>query len=162
MMRGVPFVQACGSPFAVGYEHGNRLGPRLRDFLADGRGRLDRLLPTPMPAARLRALLDEYTDAIRTATPRLFAEIEGLAAGAGVRVLDGVLLQVRRELLGYQQVPTMGACTPYARVGAGRGGPPPAQPVAPNAALDDVLGVLRVAAPPAGPATLVLSFGGLL
>jgi isopenicillin-N N-acyltransferase-like protein len=162
MMRGVPFVQACGSPFAVGYEHGNRLGHRLRDFLADGRGRLDRLLPTPMPAARLRALLDEYADAIRTATPRLFAEIEGLAAGAGVPVLDAVLLQVRRELLGYQRVPTMGDCTTYARVGAEPGGTALAQTVDLTGDLDDVLGVLRVAAFPAGPATLVLSFGGLL
>jgi hypothetical protein len=159
---GVPFVSASGTAFTVGFEHGSRLGPRLRHFLADGHARLDTLLPAPLPGARLRGLLAEYADAIRTATPGLFQEIEGLAAGAGMPVLDAVLLQVRRELLGYQRVPTMGDCTTYARVGADAAGTALAQTVDLNGDLDDVLAVLRVAGPPDGPRTLVLSFGGLL
>jgi isopenicillin-N N-acyltransferase-like protein len=158
----VPFVTACGSAFDVGFQHGSRLAARLRDFLADGHGRLDALLASPLPPARLRGLLAEYADAIHTATPRLFAEIEGLAAGAGIGVLDAVLLQVRRELLGYQRVPTTGDCTTYARVAAEPAATVLAQTVDLNGDLDDVLGVLRVAGSPDGPRTLVLSFGGLL
>ena len=70
---------------------------------------------------------------------------------------EAVLLQVRREILGYQKLPTMGDCTTYARTGPD---PVLAQTVDLNGDLDDHIAVLDVAT--GARRSLVLSFGGLL
>lgn len=155
----IPVVSATGGPYALGFAHGRRQGPALRAFLADGLCRLDRILPTPVDRARLAGQLDAYRAAIAANTPQLAAELTGLADGAGIDPADAVLLQVRRELLGYRRIPTMGDCTTYARAGAE---PVLAQTVDLNGNLDDHICVLNTG--PAGTPrrALVLSFGGLL
>ncbi len=155
----VPFLSVAGSPFEIGRRHGQQRAAALRAFIDDGLCRLDRLLPVPVTREALTPVLDAYGEAIAAATPDLAAEIRGLADGAGIEWSDAVLLQVRREIMGYQKVPTMGDCTTYARVGAA---PVLAQTVDLNGNLDDQLGVLRVALAGSPRRTLVLSFGGLL
>ncbi|WAL68642.1 C45 family autoproteolytic acyltransferase/hydrolase [Amycolatopsis cynarae] len=153
-----PFVRLRGDAFERGWVHGKALSRRLRAFLDDGLCRLDALLDEPVTLDQLRTTLANYRAAIETGTPRLAEEIRGLAAGAGITEDEATLLQVRREILGYQRVPTLGDCTTYAR-SAGLE-PVLAQTVDLNGDLDEYLAVLDVSAGPRR--ALVLSFGGLL
>ncbi|MGW7290782.1 C45 family autoproteolytic acyltransferase/hydrolase [Streptomyces xiamenensis] len=156
----VPLIRAHGTPHACGHRHGTALGAQLRTFIGDGLARLSHILPGPLSLESLRPLLAAHRAQIETQTPRLMAEIRGLAAGAGLSEEEALLLQLRREIMGYRRIPTAGDCTTYAR----SGGAPPvlAQTVDLNGDLDDQISVLRVA--PAGSPrhSLVLSFGGLL
>lgn len=162
-LTSVAFVQARGTPFELGRVHGSRLAARLRGFLDDGLCRLNLLLREPVSLASLRPQLDAYGAALQAGTPRLYAEVQGLAAGAGLTLHEALLLQTRREIMGYQRVPTMGDCTTYTRVDAQD--PPStvlAQTIDLTGNLDDVLGVLRLADPARARESLVVSFGGLL
>ncbi|HUC56850.1 MAG TPA: C45 family peptidase [Streptosporangiaceae bacterium] len=163
----VPFVRASGTPFEVGYQHGAALAAGLRAFLADDLARIGKLAPAsaPVTLAQLEPLLGEYSAAIAAAAPSLGEEIAGLAEGAGISPAEAVLLQARRELIGYQKVPVpaCGDCTTYASLSAGPGGGPVlAQTVDLNGNLDDQLAVLDVGLSGSPRRSLVLSFGGLL
>jgi hypothetical protein len=162
----VPRILAHGEPFEAGHRHGAARAEALRAFLDDGLTRLDRLLPEPVSLASLRPRLAAYEDEIRAATPDLAQELSGLAEGAGISREEAVLLQVRREILGYSRIPARGDCTTYARAAcaadpAGRHAVL-AQTVDLNGGLDDQIAVLDVARPGTGRSALVLSFGGLL
>lgn len=162
-MTGVPFIDAAGEPFDAGYRHGAALAGRLHAFIEDDLCRINRLAPAPVSLAALRPALAEYGGMIAAAAPRLSEEIDGLARGAGIPREAAVLLQARREIIGYQRVPARGDCTTYASLSAGPGGGPVlAQTVDLNGDLDDQIAVLAVGAPGARRQALVLSFGGLL
>ena len=141
----VPFVQATGEPFDAGYQHGAARADALRAFIDDDLCRINRLAPAPVSVESLRPMLAEYGAVIATATPRLSEELDGLARGAGISRELAVLLQVRREIIGFQRVPTRGDCTTYASLSAGPGGGPVlAQTVDLNGNLDDQIAVLDV------------------
>jgi hypothetical protein len=97
---------------------------------------------------------------IAAATPLLADEIHGLAEGAGIGLDEALLLQVRREIMGYQRLPAMGECTTYARSGGAL--PVLAQTIDLNGDLDDQIGVLEVGVPGSLRRSLVLSFAGQL
>jgi len=159
----IPFLRATGRPFEVGYQHGAARAAALRAFLDDGLARIARLSPAPVSGPALAPRLAEYSQAIAAATPRLSEEIDGLARGAGITREEAVLLQARRELIGFQRVPAAGDCTTYVSRTAGPGGGPVlAQTVDLNGNLDDQIAVLDVGLDGAGRRALVLSFGGLL
>jgi isopenicillin-N N-acyltransferase-like protein len=155
----IPFVRAAGDPFEVGRLHGAARAADLHDFLDDGLCRLDRLTQAPVSLESLRSALDAYDAEITAETPALAQEIRGLADGAGIGIDEALVLQLRREIMGYQKVPTMGDCTTYARSG---GSPVLAQTVDLNGDLDDQLTVLDVTLTGSSRRALVLSFGGLL
>jgi len=155
----VPLVRISGDAFERGRQHGVARAAALRAFLDDGLCRLDRLLPAPVSLESLRPVLAAYEAAIAAAVPALAEEIRGLAHGAGIAAEEAVLLQVRREIMGYQRVPSRGDCTTYARSGAA---PVLAQTIDLNGDLDDQIGVLEVARPGSSRRALVLSFAGLL
>jgi hypothetical protein len=148
----VPLVRVAGSPFDRGRLHGVARAAALRAFLDDDLCRLNRILPAPVSMKALRPVLAEYHREISSATPQLLEEIHGLAAGAGIEVEQAVLLQVRREIMGYQRIPVMGDCTTYARPGD----QVLAQTIDLNGDLDDQVCVLDTGR------ALVLSFAGLL
>ncbi|MER6299971.1 C45 family peptidase [Kitasatospora sp. NPDC001539] len=152
-----------GTAFERGEQHGRALAGELRAFLDDGLARLDHLTATPLTLDGLRPRIDAYRAAVAAAAPDLAAEVEGLAAGAGLSPDEAWLLQLRREIMGYQKVPTAGDCTTYARAG-GRytGHPVLAQTVDLNGNLDDAIAVLEVAPVGSARRSLVLSFAGLL
>jgi predicted choloylglycine hydrolase len=159
----VPFIRATGEPFEVGCQHGAARAEALREFLDDGLARINRLAPAPTSAESLRPVLAAYSAQIAAATPRLSEEIDGLASGAGLSRDLAVLLQVRREIIGYQRVPARGDCTTFASLSAGPGGTPVlAQTVDLNGDLDDQIAVLDIGLSGSGRRALVLSFGGLL
>jgi hypothetical protein len=163
MPGSIAFVAALGGPRDAGRQHGAARGPALRAFLDDGLARLNRILPSAVTREQLRPTVEAYGAAIEAATPVLAEEIRGLAEGAGIDRHDAVLLQIRREVLGYQKVPTLGDCSTYARVADRSGGEPVlAQTVDLNGDLDDQIAVLHVGAPGPGRRALVLSFAGLL
>jgi isopenicillin-N N-acyltransferase-like protein len=174
---GIPLVSLTGEPFDVGYSHGVARADALRAFIDDDLCRINRLAPAPVSVESLRPTLAAYGAAIAAAAPRLSEEIDGLACGAGISRELAVLLQVRREIIGYQRVPARGDCTTYASLSAGpQGGPVLAQTVDLNGDLDDQIAVLDVGlhgptlsgpsshglTPGSPRRALVLSFGGLL
>lgn len=164
----IALVRATGTPFEVGYAHGAALAGPLHAFIDDHLARINRLAPAPVSVDSLRPALDAYGAAIAAATPRLSEEIDGLAHGAGIPRELAVLLQTRREIIGYQRIPARGDCTTYASLSAGPGaGPVLAQTVDLNGDLDDQIAVLDLGLTGPGGAdperrTLVLSFGGLV
>ncbi len=160
---GVPFIRATGEPFEVGYQHGKARADALHAFIDDKLARINRLAPAPVSLESLRSSLAAYGAQIEAATPRLSAEVDGLAYGAGISRELAVLLQVRREVIGYQRIPARGDCTTYASLSAGPDGTPVlAQTVDLNGDLDDQIAVLDVGLSGSSRRALVLSFGGLL
>lgn len=115
----VPFVRVSGDPFEVGRQHGAARAAALREFIDDDLCRINRLAPEPTSLARLGPVLAEYAAAIAQATPALSLELAGLAAGAGLTADEATLLQVRREIIGFQKIPARGDCTTYASLTAG-------------------------------------------
>jgi isopenicillin-N N-acyltransferase like protein len=161
----VPFIRASGEPFEIGYHHGQARAAALRAFLDDDLARIGKLAPRPVSLPALHPVLAEYGARIAAVAPRLSEEIDGLAAGSGLSRDEAVLLQVRREIIGYQRVPVPsgGDCTTYASLSAGPGGDPVlAQTVDLNGDLDDQIAVLDVGLSGSGRRALLLSFGGLL
>ena len=164
----VPWIHAHGAPYEAGFRHGVARAEALHAFLDDGLARLNRLLPEPVSLDSLRPRLAAFDAEIRAATPDLAEELTGLAEGAGIGREEAVLLQVRREILGYSRIPAQGDCTTYACLSLSPSLSPArsavlAQTVDLNGGLDDQIAVLDVARSGAGGRrALVLSFGGLL
>src|SRR6185312_13274986 len=160
----LPFIQVSGDPFEVGYQHGQARAAALRDFVDDGLTRINKIAPAPTSLAELSPTLAKYSAAIAAAAPALSEEIAGLAHGANLAAAEALLLQTRRELIGFQKIPTRGDCTTYASLSAGPGGTPVlAQTVDLNGNLDDQIAVLDIElSGPGHRRSLVLSFGGLL
>lgn len=153
----IPLIRLEGGPFERGRQHGAARAAALRAFIDDGLCRLQRVMAGPVSMASVRPLLAAYRREIEAATPELAEEIRGLAEGAGIDEEHALLLQVRREIMGYQRMPTMGDCTTYARAGDVL-----AQTVDLNGDLDDQLAVLEVARTGSPRRALVLSFAGLV
>ncbi|MBB4894218.1 putative choloylglycine hydrolase [Streptomyces olivoverticillatus] len=161
--RDIRFIRAGGDPFALGHAHGEALATPLRGFLDDSLCRLNKVMQPQVSMDALLPTIAAYRAAVAAATPDLAEEVRGLAAGAGIGEDEAWLLQLRREIMGYRKVPTMGDCTTYARTGAAaQGHPVLAQTVDLNGDLDDHISVLEIARTGSGRRSLVLSFAGLL
>jgi isopenicillin-N N-acyltransferase like protein len=156
----IPLVRVGDDPFERGRRHGAARAETLRAFIDDGLCRLNRVMPRPVSMESLRPALAAYGAEIAAATPLLTEEIRGLARGARISGEEALLLQVRREIMGYQRVPTRGDCTTYALSGGVT--PVLAQTIDLNGDLDDQIGVLEVGQSGSSRRRLVLSFAGLL
>ncbi|MGW5400211.1 C45 family autoproteolytic acyltransferase/hydolase [Streptomyces sp. NPDC003952] len=157
----VAYVQAVGTPFELGRAHGEALAGPLRAFLGDGLARLDHLADGPLTLTGLRPSISAYRSEIAAAVPDLAAEVEGLAAGAGISEDEAWLLQLRREVMGYTGMPSAGDCTGYARTWPS-GRPVLAQTVDLNAYVDSHIAVLSLARTGGSRRVTVLSFAGML
>lgn len=158
-----PFLRLSGDPYELGKQHGAARGAALRAFLDDGLARLNHLLDTPVSLASLTPTIAAYQAEIEAAAPQLAEEIRGLAAGAGVSHAEALLLQLRRELVGYRSTTRpQGDCTTYARLAARPTDAVLAQTVDLNGNLDDQTAVLSISRTGARRDVLMLSFGGLL
>ncbi len=159
----VPFIRASGDAFDIGHKHGAARAAELRAFIGDDLCRINKLAPVPVAIESLRPALAAYQRAIADAAPLLSLELAGLARGAGIDAEIAVLLQARREIIGFQRVRARGDCTTYASLSGGPdGGPVLAQTVDLNGDLEDQIAVLDVQMAGAARRALVLSFGGLL
>ncbi|MFI0444562.1 C45 family autoproteolytic acyltransferase/hydolase [Actinomadura sp. 6N118] len=156
-MTRIDHIHLSGDPTELGRRHGAARARHLRAFLDDSLGRLNHLLDEPVSLEALRPTINAHREAIAQQTPDLAAEINGLADGAGISPDEAVLLQIRREVMGYRRVPTRGDCTTYTRAGE-----VVAQTVDLNGNLDDQIAVLDVTPTGSGRRSLLLSFAGLL
>jgi isopenicillin-N N-acyltransferase like protein len=150
-----------GTSRARGFAYGRATASRTRAFLDDGLARLNHVRAEPLALEALEPELAAYGRSIRAAVPSLWDEIEGFAEGAGLSIGEAVLLQTRREIMGYTRFPAGGDCTSFARV-AGRQSLL-AQTVDLTCEMGDQITLLHVTGPDiAGGAAFVFSFTGLL
>jgi isopenicillin-N N-acyltransferase like protein len=152
-------VRMSGDAYRIGGMHGEAFRSEIHAFLSDDLCRLNRLLSRPTSLVALRPAIDRYRRAIVDDAPDLADEVRGLAAGARIGLDEAVLLQIRREVLGYHRIPTMGDCTTL--FSRRNGQPVLAQTIDLNGNLDDVMTVLHVTHQ-GGRRVLLLSFVGLL
>ena len=153
-------VRLAGTPAQIGRGHGEKLRAAIHAFLDDGLCRLDRLLVPPPDRARLRDTIDRYGEAIAHGLPDIYAEIAGLAEGAGIGLRDALLIQIRREVQGFSRLTSAGDCSTICRQGPG--GALLAQTIDLNGDLDDHMTVLQIEHAGSGRRTLLLTFSGLL
>ncbi|MET3139441.1 isopenicillin-N N-acyltransferase-like protein [Undibacterium sp. GrIS 1.2] len=153
-------ILLTGSPRERGIAHGTALRASIQTFLADGIARLNHVASVPHDSATLKPLLSVYAERIAASTPLLWQEIEGLAEGAGISRDEAVLLQCRRELMGYSRI-LSGDCTSLAR--SAPFAPVLAQTIDLTCEMQDQIQVLQLSGPDiAGGGARVLSFTGLL
>lgn len=158
-----PFLRLTGDSHELGRQHGAARADALHAFLDDGLARLNHLLDTKVSMDSLMPTITAFQSEIEADTPALAEEIRGLADGAGISHPEALLLQMRREVLGYRSTHrAKGDCTTYARVSDQDSGTVLAQTVDLNGNLDDQTCVLSVRRTGAPREVLVLSFGGLL
>lgn len=144
-------------------EQGFQLGQLQRDaiasFLEDGLCRLHDLSDQKWSVSDLRPLIRAHGKVIARETPKAFQLIEGLAEGSGISLDEALLLQLRREAVGYSHVKTRGECTSFVtRIGSGLVG---AQTIDLNGCMDDHMRVVRYVNPQ-GLSILMLTYTGLL
>jgi len=151
------FIQLEGDALSRGIQHGEQCRDALRQFTDDGLCRLQPLSDHPLSLDGLCEKINMYRMRINHWLPEIAREIEGLAIGAGISRDIAWLLQLRREVLGYNRVTTGGDCSTLASL---KGDPLVAQTVDLNGNLDDFIRVLHVST--TQQRSLVLSFAGLL
>ncbi|MCX8957647.1 C45 family autoproteolytic acyltransferase/hydolase [Erwinia psidii] len=150
-------VHLEGDALSRGIQHGEQCRDALRQFADDGLCRLQPLSDLPLSLDGLREKIAAYRTLVNRFLPDMAEEIEGLAIGAGIPYDLAWLLQLRREVLGYNRVTTGGDCSTLA---SHKGEPLLAQTVDLNGNLDDFIRVLHISTPQRR--ALVLSFAGLL
>jgi hypothetical protein len=154
-------IELAGDEHDIGYQHGAACREAIQGFLDD---RLARLLDEPGGAARRHELLaqaEAYGAFVRRTLPHLAAELDGLAAGAGISPAEATLLQYRRELA------PAGAAAPaecsLLALRDGGGEAIVAQNIDLHCAMAPLGRVMRVTpADPRLPSSLVYTFAGLL
>jgi len=149
-----------GMPRELGRAHGMALRQQIRTFLDDDLARLNRVLPRRISLTTLEPEIAAYRREIAAAAPSLAEEIEGLAEGAEIAPDEAMLLQIRREVMGYSRFHTAGDCTTLCR--RDEDGPVLAQTIDLNGNLDDQIVILRIAHRSSPRRVLLLSFTGLL
>lgn len=153
-------IRLAGSSLAIGRAHGELLRERIHGFLDDDLCRLNRLLDRRTSLAALAETIGAHGAAIARDTPDLHDELRGLAEGAGIGLDAAILLQIRREVMGYSRIPAGGDCTTLCRVRPG--GAWLAQTIDLSGDLDDHMGVLGITHAASGRRVLVVTFTGLL
>lgn len=92
-------VAVSGSPFQRGTQYGETLRHDIRDFLNDNIARINSVRREPLTQKEALSMTDSYIPYIEACTPQLAEEIKGLARGAGISYREGMLLQLRREII---------------------------------------------------------------
>jgi len=90
----IPLIEASGSPYEVGVAIGRAAGAAINEATLSTRGGI--ALATRHPDAM--PMVDRYLDATREATPNLVAEMQGIADGAGVPLLEIFIMNAAAEL----------------------------------------------------------------
>ncbi|HBG98949.1 MAG TPA: peptidase C45 [Rhodobacteraceae bacterium] len=154
-------IRLRGTPHGRGRALGAASAAQARAFLGDGLARLNHVRPDPLGLTALGPELRAYGAAIEAATPALWAELMGFAEAARLTPEQAVLLQTRREIMGYSRIPAGGDCTSMARVAGAQA--LLAQTVDLTCEMQDQIQVLDIEGEDiAGGAALVVSFTGLL
>lgn len=87
-----------GSPYEIGFQHGERLRGEIHGLLEDHLVRVNLLRAQPLDKNAAVAYAKRCGDFICRELPDLWREITGLADGARIGVEEALILQLRREL----------------------------------------------------------------
>lgn len=112
-------LRLVGRRYQIGYQHGVAHRAPIQRFLGDRLARLAALVSAER-VSTFPAVVREYMQVIEATLPETAEELRGLAAGAAITLEGAYLLQLRRELAGYQSVRTHGDCTTFGRIAASR------------------------------------------
>jgi len=104
-----------GTARNVGEQFGSFFKKSIHKFLNDGRARLVPILGKRYDSENLRASIEATSGIVSRQVPTIAAEISGLAEGAEIAISDAYLLQLRRELAGYQPWSESGDCTSFVK-----------------------------------------------
>lgn len=115
-LEAATYVRVAGSRFEMGQQHGQAHQARIHSFLKDRRTRLEALMPNVAKFQAIDPQIGQYIEVIERRLPAMAEEVHGLAQGADIAIADAYLLQLRRELLGYQSVRPSGDCTTFGRL----------------------------------------------
>ncbi|KAI1617054.1 putative acyl-CoA:6-aminopenicillanic-acid-acyltransferase [Exophiala viscosa] len=89
-------IELSGSPRKIGIEHGRQLSREIRSEI-QLYGRMFQAT-TQMSWPSIQSIAREFATTIATLVPEIYAEIEGIAGGAGVDVLDVVAINARSDI----------------------------------------------------------------
>ncbi len=92
----VPLVQAKGSRYAIGFEHGRQVRDLVRGTLGWSLEQVEAGGVGPREARRHALAL---LDVVQASTPDLVDEVRGIADGAGLSIEDAAVINTRYELL---------------------------------------------------------------
>lgn len=152
-------LTVTGEPYAHGREVGVQLGRDIRAFLdADRDAAALRLLRPPRD---LHAPAAAFGPWLAAAAPELWADVQGLAAGAGISLDEALYLQYRREVLREHLGATSPDCSLFA-VRHARWGPVLGQTIDLEPHLRPFGVVLRTRPWEGRPAHVQYTFAGLL
>lgn len=112
-MNTLSCITLSGTPRDVGMQHGLAHRERIHRFLNDRLARIAVLNTDYASMSDLRQSLQGFADCIQKYSPDLWEELVGLSLGADISMEQAVMLQVRRELVGFKKVPTTGDCTTF-------------------------------------------------
>lgn len=152
-----PFIKVTGSPYEMGYQHGQVCDDRIKKFVeliiksaSDGKSvtKQDVLNRTKV----FQPLFEEYC-------PKLIEEIRGLADGARISFEEALLLQIRGEINNVSS----SECTAYAI--SGEGTVSGEIIIGQNSDMTPVmeeLGIVLHLTPEKGPKIVMWTFGGHL
>jgi isopenicillin-N N-acyltransferase-like protein len=112
MKNEFPFVEAGGTSFQMGYQHGKQAEPIIRRYLAW----ISRLTGKSLSELETNAV--RFLPYIKKFSPAYVDEIFGLAEGARISISQAVLCQVRAEASRTWD----GGCTAFALTGAATAG----------------------------------------
>ncbi|WP_411753626.1 C45 family autoproteolytic acyltransferase/hydolase [Serratia sp. (in: enterobacteria)] len=157
MSVAVPVVVLRGDAQTRGIQQGEQCREALWQFTDDHLCRLNQLSDSPLSLAGLSEKINRYRQIITYWLPEIAQEIDGVAKGAQMPQDLAWLLQLRREVLGYNRINTGGDCTTIASL---QTEPWLAQTVDLNGNLDDFIHVFSCQSTRIP--SLVLSFAGLL
>lgn len=109
-------LRASGSRYEVGYIQGSAFRNRIDQFLSDGLARVGPILGKTVSLSDFKEAISSYASVIEAELPDLAEELTGLAEGAKITMEAAYLLQLRRELIGYQSIRAEGDCTSFGRL----------------------------------------------
>ncbi|KAJ7309410.1 acyl-coenzyme A:6-aminopenicillanic acid acyl-transferase-domain-containing protein [Mycena albidolilacea] len=91
-----PRIELTGSPREIGLEHGKQLAVQIRRQIQVYSAMFQRTSNLDWPAVRNISVA--YQNTIRSLTPDIYDEMEGIAEGANLSILDIVALNARSEI----------------------------------------------------------------
>ena len=109
-------IHLAGSPEDRGHRLGLAQKAQISHFLGEKLARLNYGRSEPLTREGIAKQLRAYGDAIAASTPRLWREIVAFSEAAEISREDAILLQTRREMMGYTRFPAAGDCTSLVRV----------------------------------------------
>ncbi|MEJ2417843.1 MAG: C45 family autoproteolytic acyltransferase/hydrolase [Exilibacterium sp.] len=114
--RSLPLYDLVGNDYQLGFQHGYQTKKQIRSFLDDNILRINSIGNKPRSLEELVAASARYKEAIVNALPDIESELHGLADGADICFDEALLLQLRRELVGYSGFSGFGDCSTFCRV----------------------------------------------